>query len=80
MRSRWLWPGCHSGSGAPRPLAPRLRPSQFACLLFLSSRRSATMSDMAPIDVVAMIVLVLIVGSLGVRIYGWYRRRGPGAE
>jgi hypothetical protein len=38
------------------------------------------MFDMAGIDIVATIALVLIVGSLGVRIYRWYRRRGPGAE
>jgi len=38
------------------------------------------MFDMAGIDMVATIALVLIVGSLGVRIFQWCRRRGPGAE
>jgi hypothetical protein len=38
------------------------------------------MFDMAGIDKVAPIALVLIVGCPGVRIYRWYRRRGPEAE
>jgi hypothetical protein len=38
------------------------------------------MFDMAGIDIVATIGLVLIVGSVGVRIYRWYRRCGPEAE